>query len=125
MKLISLLVMLIAIPAFAIDPHEVPVMDGAIGPCSVGFTVTDNAGAPVYDAKIRVHIAYRAFSAHKLDLEQGTNVDGKARFTGLPSRVKRGLNFQATQGDRQGTAFVDPEKTCAADLKIVLEKKPQ
>jgi hypothetical protein len=26
------------------DPHEVPVMDGEAGPCSVGFTVTDVKG---------------------------------------------------------------------------------
>jgi hypothetical protein len=40
------------------DPHQVPVMDGEAGPCSIAFTVTDSKGAPVYDARIRVHIAY-------------------------------------------------------------------
>jgi hypothetical protein len=107
------------------DPHQIPVMDGGIGDCSANFVVTDNAGAPIYDAKIRVHIAYGFMYARKLDLEQATNTDGKARFIGLPSRTKRGLFFQASQGDREGSAFVDPDKTCKADLKIVLEKKTQ
>jgi len=107
------------------NPYQVPVMNGGIGDCSADFTVTDNAGAPIYDAKVRVHIVYGFMYARKLDLEQGTNIDGKARFTGLPSRTKKGLFFQATQGDREGSAFVDPDKTCKADLKIVLEKKSQ
>ena len=36
------------------DPHQVPVMDGEAGPCSITFTVTDVKGAPVYDARIPV-----------------------------------------------------------------------
>jgi hypothetical protein len=121
------LALLLALPSAraAVDPHEIPVMDGGIGPCSATFTVIDNAGTPIYGAKIKVHIAYGFLSAHKLDLEQGTNIDGKARFTGLPSRTKHTLIFQATQGDRQGIASVDPATTCQADLKIVLEKKSQ
>src|SRR5580698_9752358 len=67
----------------AADPHAVPVIDGSLGPCSVEFTVKTQAGAPVYNSKIRVHVAYGMF--HKLDLEVGTNTDGKARFNGLPS----------------------------------------
>src|SRR6266550_2496219 len=61
---------------------------------------TPAADAPVYAAKIKVHIAYGFMSAHKLDLEVGTNSDGKARFTGLPDHLKRGLFFEASEGDR-------------------------
>jgi hypothetical protein len=107
-------------PASSTDPHQIPVMDGGIGDCTVDFTVTDNAQAPVYDARIHVHINYRFGGFHKLDLDQATNIDGKARFTGLPARTKHGLFFTATQGDRTGTAFVDPDKTCNANLTIVL-----
>jgi len=107
------------------DPKSIPVIDGAIGPCSADFTVTDAAGAPVYDAKIRVHIAYRFLNAHKLDLEVGTNAAGKARFTGLPSKTKQGLFFQASKGDQEASAFDDPGKTCKAEFNIKLEKKPQ
>ena len=104
--------------------HTVPVIDGAIGTCSANFVVTDDAAAPVYDAKIRVHIAYGFMYVRKMDLEVGTNVDGKARFEGLPARTKDGLTFQASKADRAGTAFVDPSTTCKAELTVVLQKKP-
>jgi|SRR5271156_2015767 len=108
-----------------VDPQTVPVIDGGIGPCSADFTVTDSAAAPVYDAKIRVHIAYGFMNLHKLDLEVGTNATGKGRFTGLPDRAKRGLFFRASEGTREGSAFIDPAKTCKAALTIQLEKKSQ
>jgi hypothetical protein len=107
------------------DPKSVPVVDGVAGPCSADFTITDAASAPVYAAKIKVHIAYRFGSFHKLDLEVSTNSDGKARFTGLPNRVKRGLTFQASEGDRTGEVFDDPANTCTAQFTIALRKKPQ
>jgi hypothetical protein len=107
------------------DPKTVPVIDAGLGPYSADFTVNDSTGAPVYNAKIKVHIAYRFMSLHKLDLEVGTNAAGKARVTGLPDRTKPGLFFRASQGDSQGSAFDDPAKTCKADFSITLEKKPQ
>jgi len=107
------------------DPHAVPVLDGGAGPCSADFIITDAAGAPVYAAKIKVHIAYRFGSFHKLDLELSTNADGKARLAGLPNRVKRGLTFQASEGGRTGESFVDPSTTCNATLTIPLQKKTQ
>src|ERR1017187_7415815 len=51
------------------DPKSIPAVDGAIGPCSADFTVTDAAASPVYAAKIKVHIAYGFMNARKLDLE--------------------------------------------------------
>ena len=108
-----------------VDPKTIPVIDGGVGPCSVDFTVTDAAGAPVYDAKVRVHIAYGLMSLHKLDLEVGTNAAGKARFTGLPDKTKQGLFFRASQAGREGTAFDDPAKTCKAELTVALGKNPQ
>jgi hypothetical protein len=108
----------------ASDPKSPPVIDGGIGSCSADFTITDPAGAPVYAAKIKVHIAYGFMYARKLDLEVGTNIDGKARFTGLPERTKRGLFFEASQADRTGNAFVDPATTCKSPFTVVLRKKP-
>ena len=105
------------------DPKSVPVIDGAVGPCSADFTVTDNAGAPVYNAKISVRIAYGFMYVRKLDLEVSTNVDGKARFTGIPERVKNGLMFHASEGNRAGEAFDEPATTCKAQLTIPLQKK--
>jgi hypothetical protein len=105
------------------DPHAVPSIDAGIGSCTADFTVTDEAGKPVYAAKIKVHIAYGFGSFHKLDLEVITNIDGKARFTGLPTRLKKGgLYFQASESDRTGEAFDDPSKTCQAQFPITLRK---
>jgi|SRR5579862_1950320 len=122
-----LLLLLLMTPALAQtpDPHAVPVIDGGIGPCTADFTITDSEAKPVYAAKIKVHIAYGFGSFHKLDLEVSTNSDGKARFTGLPDRVKRGLYFEASEGDRTGEAFDDPSQTCKAQFPITLRKKPQ
>jgi hypothetical protein len=106
-------------------PPAVPVIDGAIGPCSADFTINDSSGAPVYAATISVHIAYGFMYLRKLDLQVGTNASGKARFTGLPDRTKEGLFFRASEGNREGAAFDDPAKTCKADLTIALEKKSQ
>ena len=106
------------------DPKSVPVIDGGIGPCSADFTVTDSAGAPVYAAKIKVHIAYGFMYARKLDLEIGTNADGKARFTGFPERVKHGLFFEASEGDRTAEAFDDPATTCKNQFTVILRQKP-
>jgi hypothetical protein len=107
-----------------VDPKSVPVIDGGIGTCSVDFTVTDSAGAPVYAAKIKVHIAYGFLNARKLDLEVGTNAEGKARFTGLPDRLKHGgLYFEASEGDRSGEVFDDPAKTCKAQFTVVLRRR--
>jgi hypothetical protein len=119
----------LSLPAFSqttapTDPKSVPVVDGGIGPCSADFTVTDTAGAPVYAAKIKVHIAYGFMYARKLDLEVGTNSDGKARITGFPERVKHGLFFEASEGDRTAEAFVDPATTCKNQFTVVLRKKP-
>ena len=110
--------------AGAPDPHAVPALDGGLGPCSADFTITaDAAGAPVYAATVKVHIAYGFMNVRKLDLQVSTNIDGKARFTGLPDRLKHGVYFHASEGDRTGEAFDDPANTCKAQFTIVLEKK--
>ena len=103
------------------DPHEVPVMDGEAGPCSIGFSVTDAKGAPVYDARIRVHIAYGFAGVRRLDLEAATNVDGKTQFKGLPEKVKGGiLMFRASQGKRDGSAIYDPAKNCSGQQSSIV-----
>ncbi len=103
------------------DPHQVPVMDGEAGPCSIAFTVTDIKGAPVYDARIRVHIAYGFAGVRRLDLEAATNVDGKTQFKGLPEKVKGGtLIFRASQGKRDGSAVYDPAKNCSGQQSAIV-----
>jgi len=109
-------------PAPAVDPHAVPAIDGGIGPCTADLTINDASGAAVYAAKVKVHIAYGFMNARKLDLEQGTNIDGKARFTGLPDRIKHGLYFYASEGERTGEAFDDPANTCKTQFTITIRK---
>lgn len=107
------------------DSNTIPVIDGGVGPCSADFTITDDAAKPVYAATIKVHIAYGFMYMRKLDLQVGTNVAGKARFTGLPDRTKEGLFFRASQGGREGSAFDDTAKTCNAQFTIQLQRRPQ
>lgn len=106
------------------DPHSIPAIDAGIGSCTADFTIADPANKPIYNAKINVHIAYGTLSVRKLDLEVATNVDGKARFTGLPSKLKRNLYFEATSSNLQAEAVDDVNKTCTAQFTLQLLKKP-
>jgi hypothetical protein len=106
------------------DAKTIAEVDAGLGPCTADFVITDEAGAPVYAANIRVHIAYGFANLHKFDLQVGTNADGKARFIGLPENSKQGLFFRASEADREGSAFDNPAKTCKAQFTIVLRKKP-
>ena len=103
--------------------QAVPVIDGATGPCSVEFTVTTADGKPAGAATVKVHIAYGFGGFHKLDLQAGTNSDGKVKFTGLPSRVRRSqLEFEASKDQLVGTAIYDPTKECQGKREIKLAK---
>jgi hypothetical protein len=104
------------------DPKSVTVIDAGIGSCTADFIVNDADGAPVYAAKIQVHLTYGFMNLHKLDLEAGTNAAGKARFIGLPDKPNQGLFFRAFEGTRQGSAFDNPAKTCKANLTITLAR---
>ena len=110
-------------PAQTPDPHSIPSVDGAVGSCSADFTITDADKKPVYNVKIKVHIAYGFLSVRKLDLEVSTNVDGKARITGIPNRLKRPLTFEASEGDREAEVTDDPSSTCNAQFGMTLQKK--
>src|SRR6478752_6016527 len=105
-------------------PDDIPVTDGTSGPCSIEFTVTDSDGKPVYAARIDVHLAYGAFGAHKLDMGVYTNAQGKARFTGIPAKVRKPpVEFSARKDDLVGVATMDPATECQAKHDIVMDKK--
>lgn len=99
-------------------------VDGSLGPCSVEFTVTDGNSKPVDNASVRLHLAYGFMGVKRLDLEAATNTEGKAKFTGLPHKAKKGLFFKASKDDREGAAYFDPAKNCKATHTIVLERHP-
>lgn len=111
-------------PAQPQQPDDIPVTDGTSGPCSIEFSVTDSDGKPVYAARIDVHLAYGAFGAHKLDMGVYTNAQGKAKFTGIPAKVKKPpIEFNAKKDDLVGVATMDPVTECQAKHDIVMDKK--
>ena len=80
-------------------------------------------GKPVYAAKIKVHIVYGFGGILRLDLEAGTNSDGKVKFAGLPARVQRPpLEFHGSKDEFTGIAAFDPSTECQAKHDITLEK---
>jgi len=122
--LCSILVAAALLSAQGQSPNEkVPVMDGGAGPCSLELTVAGVDGKPVYGATIKVHIAYGLGGIRRLDLEAGTNSEGKVKFTGLPARVHRPpLEFRASKDEFEGVAAYDPSVKCQAKHDITLEK---
>jgi hypothetical protein len=111
-------------PAPSPKPDDIPVTDGTSGPCSIEFSVTDSDGKPVYAARIDVHLAYGAFGAHKLDMGVYTNAQGKAKFTGIPIKVRKPpVEFNAKKDDLVGVATMDPLTECQAKHDIVMDKK--
>jgi hypothetical protein len=101
------------------------VVDGGLGRCSLQVTVLGPDSKPVYAASVKVHIAYGFGGFRKLDLEVGTDAEGKAKFTGLPSRVRRPpLEFDASKDDLSGTLNYDPATECVAAHDITLQKAP-
>lgn len=107
----------------AAPPTEVPVINGNLGPCTADFTILDNSDKPVYDAKIRVTILYGFMNKRKSDLEIGTNSDGKARFEGLPDKLKKPpLEFKVSSGDLNKTVKHDPASDCHPSFTVALGK---
>jgi hypothetical protein len=103
--------------------EKVPVIQGGAGPCSLDLTVMGADGKPVYAATVKVHIAYGFGGMRRLDLEAGTNSDGKVKFAGLPARVQRPpLEFHASKDEFMGIATYDPSAECQAKRDITLEK---
>jgi hypothetical protein len=101
----------------------VPIIEGGAGPCSLELTVVGADGKPVYAATVKVHIAYGFGGMRKLDLEAGTNSDGKVKFAGLPARVQRPpLEFQASKDEFKGIAAFDPSTECQGKHDITLAK---
>jgi hypothetical protein len=104
--------------------NEVPVIDAGMGSCTADITVMDSGHHAIYKANISTRIRSGFAGVKKLDLEVGTNVDGKARFTGLPERPRDVLQFTADYEDRSNTVLLDSQKDCHATLSVFLPDKP-
>jgi hypothetical protein len=111
-------------PAQPQQPDEIPATDAQSGPCSIELSVTGPDGKPVYAARIDYHTAYGFMGTHKLDMGVYTNAQGKAKFTGIPAKVKKPpIEFNAKKDDLVGMATMDPATECQAKHDIVMDKK--
>lgn len=124
---ICALLVLSATLLFSAQPQhsqDIPNTDAQSGPCSIELSVTGPDGKPVYAARIDYHAAYGAFGAHKLDMGVYTNADGKAKFSGIPAKVKKPpIEFNAKKDDMVGVATMDPATECQAKHDIVMDKR--
>lgn len=92
---------------------ELAVIDARLGGCSADFTVKDAAGKPVYNAVVHVRIRYGLMGVKRMDLEVGTNSDGKARVVGLPTKAKP-LVFDISKGSTKAFVTQDLAASCQA-----------
>ena len=103
---------------------EVPSIDAGLGPCTVDFTVTDSQRKPIYNAKISVRIKYGFLGLRRIDLEIGTNSNGKARFTGLPEAAKKPpLEFVTRYRKWTDTVWYWPAVSCHKEYAVELGSK--
>ena len=102
---------------------QVPIIDGAVGPCSLELTILGIDAKPVYNATVKVHVKYGFGGFHHLDLQAGTNADGKVKFTGMPIKVHHPpLEFDATKDQLEGSLNYDPSAECHAQHELKLEQ---
>jgi hypothetical protein len=120
---VALLIGAAGIYCFGAQHPEVPSINGNLGPCTADFTVTDSSNKPIYNAKIHVTILYGFMNKRKSDLEIGTDSDGKARFEGLPDKLKKPpLEFTVRSGDLSKTVRHDPAVDCHPSFTVALGK---
>ena len=91
------------------------------------LTILGADSKPVYNATVKVHIGYGVGGFHHLDLQAGTNSEGKVRFTGIPAKVHHPpLEFDAAKDELEGSVNYDPINECHGKHDVKLEKpKPQ
>jgi hypothetical protein len=99
---------------------EIPVLKAGLGACSADFTVKDASGAPVYGAAVHVRVRYGMMGIKRMDLEAGTNSDGKARFEGLPDKAKP-LVYDVQKDGRKATVEQKVADTCRATFDVSLK----
>ena len=102
---------------------ELSVISARQGECFGDFTVKDAAGAPIYAATIHVRVRYGLLGLKRVDLEVGTNSEGKARVEGLPANG-RTLVYDVTKGELKTTVEQDLETTCRAEHQVTLRQVP-
>jgi hypothetical protein len=120
-----LLLAFAALFAYSQKPPVNPVTEisADLGPCSAEFHVTDMAGNPLYNAKVHTIIRYGFLSKRKLELDAGTNADGRARFIKLPDTLKKPVEFSITNGIDTATRNFSPATDCHASFNVPLQTR--
>ncbi|MGE5206922.1 MAG: hypothetical protein ACM3PW_15010 [Chlamydiota bacterium] len=104
--------------------EKVPEISGNLGGCSVEIRVIDSAGKPVYGAQVSVHMRYGFGGFHRLDLQVGTNSEGRVRFVGLTERARMPLSFYADYHGRETVVPVDLREKCHQKQHAAIPDKP-
>lgn len=99
---------------------DLATISARLGMCTADFTVTDADGKPIYAATVQVRIRYGFMSLKRMDLEVGTNSDGKARVEGLPLGGRR-LVYTVTKDPRKTTVEQDLTTSCHAMFAVALK----
>jgi hypothetical protein len=99
---------------------ELPVLNARLGACAADFLVKDADGKPVYLALIHVNVRYGTMNLKRMDLEVGTNSEGKAKISGLPDKAKP-MTYDITKEDKKTVVDQDVAKSCQAKLEVTLK----
>lgn len=99
---------------------DLATISARLGMCTADFSVTDAEGKPVYAASVHVRLRYGFLSLKRMDLEVGTNSDGKARVEGLPLGGRR-LAYTVTKDPRKTTVEQDLTTNCHAMFAVALK----
>jgi hypothetical protein len=99
---------------------DLATISARLGMCTADFTVTEADGRPVYAATIHVRLRYGFLGMKRMDLEVGTNSDGKARVEGLPLGGRR-LVYDITKETRKATVEQDLTTNCHAMYTVALK----
>jgi hypothetical protein len=98
---------------------DLAVISARLGDCSADFSVTDSDDKPVYAAIVHVRIRYGFMSLKRMDLEVGTNSEGKARVEGLPAKA-RPLVYDIAKDGKRASVEQDLARRCKAAHEVVL-----
>ena len=101
-------------------PPEIPVLNARLGGCSAEFLVKDAVGLPVYLALVHVNVRYGPLNVKRMDIEVGTNSDGKAQIKGLPDKAKA-MTYDVQKDDKKATVDQDVAKMCEGKFEVTLK----
>jgi hypothetical protein len=122
---LALFALLVAgsVTAIAQQPAlPVPEISADLGTCTANFHVTDMGGNPLYNAQIHTVIRYGFMSKRKLELDAGTNSDGRVRFVKLPEQTKKPVEFTISNGSDTAKRSFSPDADCHATFEVPLKK---